>query len=430
MTAAAGEPLRGRLIVCVASCWNYDPTSKHQIMKRLARHNDVLWINYRGTRRPALNGQDLRGIAGTLRRFARGLEEVDSGVRQLTPLVIPGAAGAWLGAVQRRLLIAQVQRALERTRQHPAQPVQIWCFAPDVPYLAGALGEEVFVYYCVDEFAKFDGVNSEYVRRLERRTLEVADVVIASSAQLAQTRGRVRRDVHLVRHGVEFDHFARAWREDGPRPGDLPHNGRPTLGFFGLVHHWVDVDLLADLARLRPEYNVVVIGDCKVDVSALQARPNVFLLGRKPYSTLPDYCRWFDAALLPFVCGPATHEINPIKLREYLAAGLRTIATPLPEALRYRGVVRFTDPRDGLAGAERFARLCDSVVACASTDPQQARASRQRIAQTVASETWEGVVDRLTAIVCGERVSRAACAAARSLTPARPLSAPPVARTA
>ncbi len=412
--------LQGRLIVCVASCWNYDPTSKHQIMKRLARHNDILWINYRGTRRPALNGSDLRGIVSTLGRVARGIESVDAGVRQLTPLVIPGAGGPWLGAAQRRLLVSQVRRAARRTRRNPDQPVQIWSFAPDVPYLAGTLDEEVFVYYCVDEFAKFEGVDADYIRRLERQTLDAADVVIASSAQLAHVKGRIRDDIHLVRHGVEFDHFARAWRETGPRPADMPDNNRPTLGFFGLVHHWVDVELLTNLARLRPQYNIVIIGDCKVDVSALAAQPNVSLLGRKPYASLPDYCRWFDAALLPFVCGPSTHEINPIKLREYLAAGLRTIATPLPEAIRYRGVVRFADPRGGLIGAERYAATCDSALdAATSSAPDANRAARERIAATVAAESWDGVVERLAAIVADVRITKTATAPARTLTPTR-----------
>ena len=44
--------IQGRLIVCIASAWDYDPTSKHHIMRILSRHNDVLWINYHGTRRP------------------------------------------------------------------------------------------------------------------------------------------------------------------------------------------------------------------------------------------------------------------------------------------------------------------------------------------------------------------------------------------
>ena len=37
--------IEGRIIVCLASSWDYDPTSKHQIMKILSRRNEIVWIN-------------------------------------------------------------------------------------------------------------------------------------------------------------------------------------------------------------------------------------------------------------------------------------------------------------------------------------------------------------------------------------------------
>jgi glycosyltransferase involved in cell wall biosynthesis len=59
------------------------------------------------------------------------------------------------------------------------------------------------------------------------------------------------------------------------------------------------------------------------------------LLGRRDYRDLPAYCARFDAALLPFRINPMTRSINPIKLREYLAAGLPVVSTPLPEVIRW-----------------------------------------------------------------------------------------------
>jgi len=306
---------------------------------------------------------------------------------QLTPLVLPGATGAILGAVHRQLLISQIRRALKKVDGYGRKPIQVWTFAPDVPFLARQFNEEVFLYYCVDEFSKFDGVDARAVTRLERELIDKADVVITTSAELASGKGKRRPDVHLVRHGVEYDHFAKAWRCHGPRPANLPDVEQPILGFFGLIHNWVDIALIAEVARRRPQYAFVLIGDCKVDVSPLRSLDNVHLLGRRPYTDLPDYCRHFDAGLLPFVCGTMTRDVNPIKLREYLAAGLPVVSTPLPEAMRYKGSVRIAHD------ADEFVGHCDSVVA------SRADAEQERIARTVADESWESVVARLATII-------------------------------
>jgi glycosyltransferase involved in cell wall biosynthesis len=68
-----------------------------------------------------------------------------------------------------------------------------------------------------------------------------------------------------------------------------------------------------------------------MDLSALKGEPNVYLLGRKPYDQLPAYCKGFDAALIPFPISPVTVNSNPLKAREYLAAGLPVVSTAIPE---------------------------------------------------------------------------------------------------
>ena len=67
-------------------------------------------------------------------------------------------------------------------------------------------------------------------------------------------------------------------------------------------------------------------------MARLRALPNVHFLGRKPYAALPGYCKAFDVALLPFIKNELTENANPLKLREYLAAGLPVVSTDIPEA--------------------------------------------------------------------------------------------------
>ena len=378
--------IQGRLIVCIASSWDYDPTSKHHIMKILSRHNDVLWINYHGTRRPSFGRTDLRDSLAALKRVAGGMQRVAPSIVQLTPMVIPGAKSAWLSRLHQRLLIGRIRRAITALTREKPRPIQLWTFAPDVPYLVGAFGEERSVYCCVDEYRKFEGIDTERVTVAEKELIQRADVVVTTSEGLHESRSRERPDTVLIRHGVDFDHFASAWRDPAPVPADIAAIRKPIFGYCGIMHHWVDRALLAETARLRPEYSFVVLGDCKVDVSELAALPNVHLLGRRPYDSLPAYCAAFDAGLLLFSQNEMTRHVNPVKMYEYLAAGLPVVSTPLPEARRFEGPIVMAE------GAQEFAKACDFVL-------DRDCHNRASISECVRNETWSATVQRLCEVV-------------------------------
>ena len=299
-------------------------------------------------------------------------------------LVAPGAKRAWLRSLNERIVVAQIRRVLATL---PPAPVQVWTFAPDVAFLAGRFGEQRLIYYCVDEYAGFEDFDGQAIATAERHLIDRADVVVTTSDALHRSKSRLHPNVHLVRHGVDVEHFGAAVERDLPLPADLKDIPRPIFGFFGLIHHWFDVELLASVARGRSADSFVLLGDCPADVTSLRELPNVHLLGRKPYGELPAYCRAFDAALLPFRINDMTRNINPIKLREYLAAGLPVISTPLPEALPYQPDVLIADD------AEPFARQCG--LALTRSDPP----ARRRRSRRVAGESWDNVVQRLAEIV-------------------------------
>ncbi len=386
--------IQGRLIVCIANSWDYDPTSKHQIARVLARHNRIVWVNYHGTRRPEVNGADIRAACAALGRVFRGARRVSSSFVQITPMVIPGARNAALQWMHRHMLIAQIRRAIRASRPSPATPVQVWSFAPDVPYLVGAFDEECFLYYCVDEYREFEGFDRAQIARQEDELLDRVDIVVTTSAPLLEAKRLRRPDAVLVRHGVDFDHFASAWRRPQAIPADLASIPRPIFGYFGLIHHWVDLALLARVAKMRPWYSFVLLGDCCVDVRELRSLSNVHLIGRRPYETLPAYCAGFDAGMMLFAQSAMARHVNPIKMREYLAAGLPIVSTPLPEAESYRGPVHIA------ASADAFAQACDEIVAPGVSERGEA------ISRTVCHETWEDRVAALSRIVMDRLATR------------------------
>ena len=169
--------------------------------------------------------------------------------------------------------------------------------------------------------------------------MERSDLVVVSSSRLLETKLPHNRNTRLLLHGVDVDHFRSACSSDIAIPADCPALRHPVIGFFGLVADWVDLAVVRYLATARPEWDFLMIGEIRTDVSALRALPNVYLLGRRDYKSLPGYCKAFDVAILPFVVNELTLAANPLKLREYLAAGLPVVATPLPEVCKLASLV-------------------------------------------------------------------------------------------
>jgi O-antigen biosynthesis protein len=105
------------------------------------------------------------------------------------------------------------------------------------------------------------------------------------------------------------------------------------------VAEWLDLELIAKIARRRKDWSFVLIGPILVDVSVLRDESNVLLLGPRPYSTLPGYLKGLDVATIPFLMNELTRNADPIKLYEYLAAGLPVVSTDMPQVRRFQPVI-------------------------------------------------------------------------------------------
>src|SRR5262249_57257775 len=92
---------------------------------------------------------------------------------------------------------------------------------------------------------------------------------------------------------------------------------------------------------------VVLLGSSAPDMSPREGARNVHSLGRKPYADLPRYAKAFDVALMPFEVNELTLASNPLKVREYLAAGLPVVSTAIPEVERL-GLCRVGSDADGV----------------------------------------------------------------------------------
>ncbi|HNX27001.1 MAG TPA: glycosyltransferase [Phycisphaerae bacterium] len=374
--------IENRVIVCFASGYDAPPTSKHHVAHILAEHNVVLWVNYHASRTPSATADDARYILKKLSQVFGGIKEMRKNLFVLTPLVLPFPASKAAKKINRILLGWQIRRAVHQIAA--GRPLHVWSFAPDVAYCIDSLHPEKVIYYCVDDFAHFTGYDPNQVRRDEQALCRRSDLVVATSQNLYDDRIKDNPNTLLVPHGVDYSHFAAAANDDAPLP--LPHDvaeiPQPRIGFFGLLRDWVDIKMLAIIASRRTEWQFVLIGDANMNIDEYRKFHNMHFLGRKSYKELPAYCRAFDVGIIPFQMNELTAAANPIKLREYLAAGLPVVSSPMPEVRRYaeKGLVRLA------SGADEFERAIDAAI-------KDSPAMRQKYSRAMIDETWPAKIE-------------------------------------
>jgi len=360
-------------------------------MRRLARHNNIIWVNWHASRRPRVRPYDLRMIWSKIRQIGRGPRQVSGNITAVTPFQVPMPGSR----MARRLNTFSVRRAIDGVLETlPSRPVQLWSFAPDVGDFVGCFNEELSLYYCVDAFGEFPGYDRAMIERHERELMARCDVVITTSEPLYESKRRLHPNVHLVEHGVDYDSLSRAvnvedspWREELPIPLELASLPRPIIGYVGVVGEWVDLELVAALARGRPEASVVIIGPALVPPGRCANLPNVHWLGERNHSSLPNYLRLFDVGLIPFKHVPLTRCANPIKLYEYLAAGVPVVSTALPSVRPIPNAVWIADD------PVRTMRCCEDALA--HNDP----ADRRKRSQMMRSESWESRLEQIATII-------------------------------
>ena len=377
-SARLQSPFKGRDMLCFSHDWGGDPLSKTHLMRLLARDNRVLWVNSLGYRTPTASKADISRAFRKLTAAAAPIGNPEGNIFVLNPLAIPAYGKPWIRKLNQRILRMQVNRAMNRLGFH--RPIN-WVFNPAAAVIAGTLGEEALIYYCVDEYAAFSGVSTQSLTDMEAQLARRADLMIVSAERLLQSKRRLNPNTILIRHGVDYDHFRKSLDPDTEIPAEMASLPRPIIGYFGLIApDWIDLPLLIQVAKSFPSASLVMLGKVTMDVSALQRLPNVHLPGRKSYSALPAYAKAFDVAIIPFPINDATLNSNPLKLREYLAAGLPVVSTPIPE-VEALGQCRIGHGIDG------FIREIESALRDPGPSAHRSRAMSQ--------ESWETRLDTI-----------------------------------
>lgn len=371
--------LRNKDFIVFSDDWGRHPSSCQHIMKHFLPENRIVWVNTIGVRSPQLTAYDIKRSLEKILSWVNNGKAPEHNRRTnpvlLNPLIIPYNQFDLIRRFNKKSVINKVGKHM--AAYGIEKPVVLTTFPNTADYVR-AFGEAVHIYYCVDDFTNWPGVDKKLIKSMEDSLIERCDIVFATSRELCIRKERNGKKPVLLFHGVDFEHFNMSRKED--ELTDIP---KPIIGFFGAVSSWLDFNLIKGIASKRPEWSFVFLGAVDTDVSLLAGIRNIYLNGMVPYEKLPSYAAAFDVGIIPFQVNELTASVNPLKLLEYLACGLPVVSTALPEVLKFSDVVYIAENAGGFISA---------IEKALSENSGNLKSRRVEIAK---SYSWAAVAERL-----------------------------------
>lgn len=361
-------------VVCLStSNFHPFPTRKQNVMTRL-RDCQVLYFDPPVTWLAPLKDKKARS---RLRDYRRPPEQVTERVRvcALPPVLPFFNKFRFINRLNQRRLARFVKGKM---RELGFDRPLLWCYSPTSCDIVSHLPHQGLVYDCVDRHSAYPGfIDPRVVDAMEGDLARQCDTVFCTAQGLYDTLINYNDKTYLIPNGANFELFSQA---AGPGRRD-----RPVFGFVGMLQECIAYDYLLALADAMPEAEIVLIGRTLpgVDISELEKRPNIRLLGLKPQSELPELMRDFNVCLNLFAPGRLSRDVSPLKFYEYLATGKPVVSTREPlQVEEYKDLVYIADSiPDFLSCCRRALAEDDSSLRQRRMQAGQAAAWNQRVRQ-------------------------------------------------
>ena len=320
-------------LVVFSDDWGRHPSAPQHIVRRMLAQRQVLWVNTIGTRRPGFNHHDLaRGVQKCRQWLGRRSADQQSNNADqpnvINPVMWPSYAGRLQRSVNTRLVASAVRKQIDR---HFDRPPVVITTIPMTVDLIGRIPASRWIYYCVDDWSTWPGLDHATLTASERRLIERADAIVAASDRLAEHVAEAGHDATVITHGVD----AEMWSDPPPvathpiveQIEELP---RPHAVFWGMIDTKLSVNALTSLAG-RSEGSIILIGPHSDGARELSRIQGVHLFDAVPPDVLPHIASLADALIMPYVTDhPALIASQPLKLKEYLATDRPVTCTDLP----------------------------------------------------------------------------------------------------
>lgn len=301
-----------------------------------------------GTRWPQPNFSDFRRISEKTLEWVKPRggpkSQLPEGLRVFNPVHWP-SFGTLL---ERQINRAVLKWSLSDVLFADPFPEAVITTTPVVADLFGAHKHSRWIYYCVDNLAEWPGLRRKALYRLERDLLPKCDRVICVSEAIAERLQKMGYKSDIVTHGVDLAFWSSDGGSRSVESSRKPHD-RPTALFWGTIDDRLDVKYCLSLLE---RFEVNFVGPVVSAPEVLRTHPYAEFSGAVAFDRLPGIAEASDILVIPYAIQDVTREMQPLKLKEYLATGMPVVASNLP------AYAQWTDAMDIAVNPEEFLSLC------------------------------------------------------------------------
>lgn len=341
MTIASADTVRSgapKSLVVFSDDWGRHPSSCQHLVRQLLPEFQVLWVNTIGTRAPQLDWQTFRRVTEKVLQWGRrsskakagpgdSIEQTHSNLTVVNPKMWPWFATDRDRRLNRWLLSRQLNSMI---RQLP-KPVVALTTLPITADLPGTLDVSAWLYYCVDDFSVWPGLDGQTLRRMDQEMIHRSDSLIAVSETLQGMIAAEGRTSQLLTHGVDVDFWKLPSQEAIQRAEEILQgtNGRRIV-FWGVIDRRLETAAIRQLSQDCAQDTLIFIGPQQDPDPEILALPNVVIRPPQPLNVLPGIAARADVLMMPYANLPVTRAMQPLKLKEYLATGRPVVVNRLP----------------------------------------------------------------------------------------------------
>ncbi len=195
------------------------------------------------------------------------------------------------------------------------------------------------VYDIRDDWEEFNLVNQAkwYEKEHELYCISKSHITTAVSKPLIQKfKPYTTTPIHLLPNALDSKFMLNY---------ETNHK-RTKIGYVGhLTSSWFDWDSMIKVANMLPQYTFEIIGH-SMSINKDSLPNNIVYLGPKTFDEVIEYSKSWKLGLIPFTINPLSRGVDPIKVYEYLALGLKVVSFEMPQIHDYPEVKWATNVED------------------------------------------------------------------------------------
>ena len=323
------------LFVVFSDDWGVHPSSSQHIFREIASTRKVLWVNTVGMRAPRFTWIDIVKVYQKMSRMLFGshsstAKNSPGNIYVIQPFMLPYYNNILVKLLNRYSVSRLINKYINEMGVTSSIVVVT---APNAHEYVSFCTASKVVYYCVDDFSEWPGLNKDELMRMELETARKSDVIVVTSDALYQRFLSERKPIYYLDHGVDLKLFL---KKDISEHKKLAETQKPRVGYYGLFDERSDFDLLISIAQRFKDVSFIITGNVVADITELKKYPNIIFTGPVPYEELPEIVSGLDICILPYKVGKITDSIQPLKLKEYIATKKPVITTAIKEAIKMK----------------------------------------------------------------------------------------------